>query len=109
MPPTTQLTTRETAELLRISTATVNRLIQAGELKAHKKTATDTNSPYLVDADSVAEYDRRRQGNPLQGQPGILRCPNCGMFITAVTLHAIDADATCPRCHRAKAGDFIAA
>ena len=65
MPELTTLTTKETAERLGLSLATVNRLIQAGELKATKKTVIadqpDRNSPYLVDVQSVIEYEARRQ------------------------------------------------
>ena len=60
------ITTRQTARRLGISTATVNRLVHAGEIRAVKKTTLrgkpQRNSPYLVEEQSVIEYEARRRG-----------------------------------------------
>ena len=58
MPNT--ISTRAAAQRLQISRATVARLIQAGAIRAAKKTRA-RNSPYLVDAASVEAYDRARR------------------------------------------------
>jgi excisionase family DNA binding protein len=67
MPETvaTTLTTRQAANRLGLSPATVNRLIKAGELLAIKKTTVTgqpaRNSPYLIYVNSVVSYEQRRQ------------------------------------------------
>jgi excisionase family DNA binding protein len=59
------LTTRQTAARLGLSLSTINRLVLAGEISAHKKTTLtgrpQRNSPYLVDEQSVIEYETRRR------------------------------------------------
>jgi transposase len=54
------MTIVEAAEKLGINRETVRVLIQKGELKGHKKTLA-RNSPFVIDADSVLEFDRRRR------------------------------------------------
>jgi len=49
------LSVAETAQILRASRQTIMRLIQAGELVAHRRGTTQT-SPMEVDPTSVARY-----------------------------------------------------
>ena len=53
------LTVEEVAERLRISTKTVKRLIQAGQLAA-MKAGTAANSGYRVGEDALADFMERQ-------------------------------------------------
>jgi excisionase family DNA binding protein len=55
------ISTTEAALRLKLSKATIVRLIHRGDLKAVKKTTGDKrNSPYMVDPDSVESYKANR-------------------------------------------------
>lgn len=54
------ITVVEAAQMLGIHRATVLDLVKKGELRGHKKTLTRT-SAFVVDRDSVLEFDRRRR------------------------------------------------
>ena len=58
-------TTKETAELLGVTTVTVTRLIKRGELQAYKLTPGKT-SPLRIYKDSVESLLERRQQHPTQ-------------------------------------------
>jgi excisionase family DNA binding protein len=50
----------EAARMLGIRRATVVDLVKKGELRGYKKTIART-SPFVVDRESVLDYDRRRR------------------------------------------------
>lgn len=50
----------EAAQMLDMHRDTVRELVRKGELKGFKKTPART-SPFVVDRDSVLEFDRRRR------------------------------------------------
>lgn len=50
----------EAAQLLEINRDTVRRLVKKGELRGYKKTIART-SPFVIDRESVLDYDRRRR------------------------------------------------
>lgn len=50
----------EAAQMLGINRDTVRKLVKKGELRGYKKTVART-SPFVVDRDSVLDYDRRRR------------------------------------------------
>ena len=54
------ITIAQAAQMLGIHRDTVLVLLRKGELKGHKKTLTRT-SPFVVDRDSVLDFDRRRR------------------------------------------------
>jgi len=54
------ITIVEAAQMLGIHRDTVRELVRKGELKGHKKTLTKT-SPFVVDRESVLDFDRRRR------------------------------------------------
>ena len=57
---TTHISAREAAELLGISKNTLIRLIHSNQITAHKKTSA-TNSPFVVDKESVLAYIERHR------------------------------------------------
>jgi len=61
--PDTTISTREAAQILKVSRMTIIRLIRAGEISGMKKTigGPRRTSAYLVDAASVTAYAARRQ------------------------------------------------
>lgn len=54
------MTIVEAAEKLGINRETVRALVQKGQLKGYKKTLA-RNSPFVLDAENVLDYDRRRR------------------------------------------------
>lgn len=50
----------EAAQLLGLNRDTVRELVKKGEIRGYKKTITRT-SPFVVDRESVLDYDRRRR------------------------------------------------
>jgi len=62
-----RMTTRQAAAYLQVSRDTVHRLIQSGQLRARKKTLALT-SAYMVERDSVLEFERRRHEQTGAGQ-----------------------------------------
>jgi ribosomal protein L19E len=53
--------------MLGLTREAVRQLVKKGEIKAHKKTLTRT-SPFVVDRESVLDYDRRRREQSLLPQ-----------------------------------------
>jgi len=54
------ITIVQAAQMLGLHRATVVELVKQGELKGYKKTFART-SPFVVDRDSVLDFDRRRR------------------------------------------------
>lgn len=54
------ISTVEAAGMLGLNRDTVRELVKKGELKGYKKTIART-SPFVIDKDSVLDYDRRRR------------------------------------------------
>ncbi len=50
----------EAAQLLGLNRDTVRELVKKGEIRGYKKTIART-SPFVIDRDSVLDYDRRRR------------------------------------------------
>jgi excisionase family DNA binding protein len=56
-----EMTVRQAAAALRVSRDTVLRLIRARQLVAHRKSVGLKRSAYVVDSESVKEYDQKRR------------------------------------------------
>ena len=56
-----EMSVSQAAVELRISRHTVLRLIRVGHLRAHRKSLGLQKSTYVVDSESVQEYDRKRR------------------------------------------------
>ena len=50
----------EAAQLLGLNRDTVRELVKKGQIKGYKKTIGRT-SPFVIDKDTVLDYDRRRR------------------------------------------------
>ena len=72
MPET--ITIVEAAQMPGIHRSTVVDLVRKGDLKGYKKTFART-SPFVVDRDSVLDFDRRRREQPTPSPLNAKRAP----------------------------------
>ena len=85
--------------MLGVTKETVRLWVKKGEIAAHKKTLGRT-SPFVIDRDSVLDFDRRRlrqqpcrqaahnkTGNPY-GLPATVQAPRVGLEPTTLRLTA---------------------